>query len=201
MGCDVCYTNHAEADQDDMDSLMTLLTVAGVTFLICVPGADDVMLNYQSLSHHDVLHLRSIFGVKPAPEFEAWLARMGMTDASGRLLEDGGRAPGLRQLMADAGVALTQEGSLPAAPAPVDATGAPEAPADRMPDLWAALRPTTPARIGLGRVGDTVPLRPVLDFQLAHAAARDARACRTRHRRAGGSARAAPDPDRAERRA
>ncbi len=105
MGCDVCYTNHAEADQDDMDSLMTLLTVAGVTFLICVPGADDVMLNYQSLSHHDVLHLRSIFGVKPAPEFEAWLARMGMTDAGGRLLEDGAQASGLRRLMADAGVA------------------------------------------------------------------------------------------------
>ena len=59
MGCDVCYTNHAEADQDDMDNLMTLLTVAGVTFLICVPGADDIMLNYQSLSHHDALYLRA----------------------------------------------------------------------------------------------------------------------------------------------
>ncbi len=87
MGCDVCYTNHAEADQDDMDTLATLLTVAGVTFLICVPGADDVMLNYQSLSHHDALALRATFGVKPAPEFEAWLARMGMLDSGGRLAE------------------------------------------------------------------------------------------------------------------
>ena len=87
MGCDVCYTNHAEADQDDMDNLATLLTVAGVTFLICVPGADDVMLNYQSLSHHDALFLRATFGLKPAPEFEAWLERVGLQDAAGRLIE------------------------------------------------------------------------------------------------------------------
>ncbi len=85
MGCDVCYTNHAEADQDDMDTLMTLLTVAGVTFLIAVPGADDVMLNYQSASFHDMLYLRSQFGVRAAPEFEAWLDGMGMTDAVGRI--------------------------------------------------------------------------------------------------------------------
>ncbi|GLK77257.1 ethanolamine ammonia lyase large subunit [Methylopila jiangsuensis] len=87
MGCDVCYTNHAEADQDDMDGLMTLLTVAGVTFLIAVPGADDVMLNYQSLSFHDMLYLRSTLGVKAAPEFEAWLERMGMVGPGGRINE------------------------------------------------------------------------------------------------------------------
>jgi len=85
MGCDVCYTNHAEADQDDMDTLMTLLAVAGVNFVITVPGADDVMLNYQSLSYHDLLYLRSNFATRPAPEFEAWLARMDMTDRNGRL--------------------------------------------------------------------------------------------------------------------
>ena len=85
MGCDVCYTNHAEADQDDMDTLMTLLTAAGVTFVIAVPGADDVMLNYQSLSYHDILFLRSTFGVKPAPEFEAWLEKMDMVDRAGRM--------------------------------------------------------------------------------------------------------------------
>ncbi|OYV25259.1 MAG: ethanolamine ammonia lyase large subunit [Acidocella sp. 20-63-7] len=85
MGCDVCYTNHAEADQDDMDTLMTLLTVAGVTFVIAVPGADDVMLNYQSLSYHDILYLRSTFGVRAAPEFEAWLERMDMVDRAGRV--------------------------------------------------------------------------------------------------------------------
>ena len=102
MGCDVCYTNHAEADQDDMDNLMTLLTVAGVTFLICVPGADDVMLNYQSLSHHDALHLRSIFGVRPAPEFEAWLDRMGMTEPGGRLADLAPHHPSLRRLLGPA---------------------------------------------------------------------------------------------------
>jgi ethanolamine ammonia-lyase large subunit len=85
MGCDVCYTNHAEADQDDMDSLMTLLTVAGCTFLICVPGGDDVMLSYQSLSYHDALYLRATMGRRAAPEFEDWLARMNLLDAQGRI--------------------------------------------------------------------------------------------------------------------
>jgi ethanolamine ammonia-lyase large subunit len=74
MGCDVCYTNHAEADQDDMDSLLTLLGVAGVNYIMGVPGADDVMLNYQSTSFHDALYVRRVLGLKPAPEFEAWLA-------------------------------------------------------------------------------------------------------------------------------
>jgi ethanolamine ammonia-lyase large subunit len=74
MGCDVCYTNHAEADQDDMDTLLTLLGAAGVNYIMGVPGADDVMLHYQSTSFHDALYLRRVFGLKPAPEFEAWLA-------------------------------------------------------------------------------------------------------------------------------
>src|SRR6184192_1601711 len=78
MGCDVCYTNHAEADQDDMDALMTLLGVAGCTYIMGVPGADDVMLSYQSTSFHDALYLRGVLGLKPAPEFEQWLARMGL---------------------------------------------------------------------------------------------------------------------------
>jgi ethanolamine ammonia-lyase large subunit len=73
MGCDVCYTNHAEADQDDMDALLTLLGAAGVNYIMGVPGADDVMLNYQSTSFHDALYLRRILGLRPAPEFEAWL--------------------------------------------------------------------------------------------------------------------------------
>jgi ethanolamine ammonia-lyase large subunit len=73
MGCDVCYTNHAEADQDDMDTLLTLLGAAGVNYIMGVPGADDVMLQYQSTSFHDALYLRSILGLRPAPEFEAWL--------------------------------------------------------------------------------------------------------------------------------
>jgi ethanolamine ammonia-lyase large subunit len=74
MGCDVCYTNHAEADQDDMDTLLTLLGTAGVNYIMGVPGADDVMLNYQSTSFHDALYLRRVLGLKAAPEFEAWLA-------------------------------------------------------------------------------------------------------------------------------
>ena len=99
MGCDVCYTNHAEADQDDMDSLMTLLTVAGCNFLICVPGSDDVMLSYQSLSYHDALYLRSAMGVRAAPEFEAWLAEVGIARPDGtiRALADGA-SPFVRQL-------------------------------------------------------------------------------------------------------
>jgi ethanolamine ammonia-lyase large subunit len=73
MGCDVCYTNHAEADQDDMDVLLTLLGAAGVNYIMGVPGADDVMLHYQSTSFHDALYLRRALGLRPAPEFEAWL--------------------------------------------------------------------------------------------------------------------------------
>jgi len=75
MGCDVCYTNHAEADQDDMDGLLTLLGNAGVNYIMGVPGADDVMLNYQSTSFHDALYLRALLGLKPAPEFDVWLER------------------------------------------------------------------------------------------------------------------------------
>jgi ethanolamine ammonia-lyase large subunit len=85
MGIDVCYTNHAEADQDDMDTLMTVLAVAGTNFLIAVPGADDIMLSYQSLSYHDVLGLRQLLKLRPAPEFDAWLQHMGMLDGRGRL--------------------------------------------------------------------------------------------------------------------
>ena len=81
MGCDICYTNHAEADQDDMDALLTMLGAAGVNYIMGVPGADDIMLNYQSTSFHDALYLRRLLGLRPAPEFEAWLA----SDARRRL--------------------------------------------------------------------------------------------------------------------
>jgi ethanolamine ammonia-lyase large subunit len=86
MGCDVCYTNHAEADQDDMDTLLTLLAVAGVTYVMGVPGADDIMLNYQSTSFHDVLAIRQVLGLAPAPEFAAWLDAMGVTATDGGVL-------------------------------------------------------------------------------------------------------------------
>lgn len=84
MGEDVCYTNHAEADQDDMDMLLTLLGVAGCNFVMGIPGADDIMLGYQSTSFHDVAWLRRVLGKRPAPEFEAWLERMGILSAAGR---------------------------------------------------------------------------------------------------------------------
>jgi ethanolamine ammonia-lyase large subunit len=83
MGCDVCYTNHAEADQNDMDILLTSLAVAGVTFVMGVPGADDVMLSYQSTSFHDVLATRQMLGLRPAPEFAEWLTRVGLMDERG----------------------------------------------------------------------------------------------------------------------
>jgi ethanolamine ammonia-lyase large subunit len=85
LGVDVCYTNHAQADQDDMDTLLTLLGTAGVTFIMGVPGADDIMLNYQSTSFHDALYVREVLALKRAPEFEAWLQQMQITDAQGRL--------------------------------------------------------------------------------------------------------------------
>ncbi|CAJ0722357.1 MULTISPECIES: ethanolamine ammonia-lyase subunit EutB [Ralstonia] len=93
MGCDVCYTNHAEADQDDMDTLLTLFGVAGIHFIMGVPGADDIMLNYQSTSFHDALYLRDSLGLRPAPEFEAWLQSMGIVDAAGRLQDATARQP------------------------------------------------------------------------------------------------------------
>jgi ethanolamine ammonia-lyase large subunit len=86
MGCDVCYTNHAEADQDDMDTLLTLLGVAGVNFIMGIPGADDIMLNYQSTSFHDALYVRAVLGLRRAPEFERWLQQMGIADATGNLM-------------------------------------------------------------------------------------------------------------------
>jgi ethanolamine ammonia-lyase large subunit len=89
MGCDVCYTNHAEADQNDMDVLLNLLGTAGCNFVMGVPGSDDIMLNYQSTSFHDALYLRRVLGLKPAPEFEAWLKQMEIfTDAAQSTLND-----------------------------------------------------------------------------------------------------------------
>jgi ethanolamine ammonia-lyase large subunit len=93
LGVDVCYTNHAEADQDDMDNLLTLLAAAGVSFIMGVPGADDVMLNYQSTSFHDALYIRDLFGLKRAPEFDDWLFQAGLAGADFRLAADTGQLP------------------------------------------------------------------------------------------------------------
>ena len=102
MGVDVCYTNHAAADQDDMDDLLTLLGVAGVNFVMGVPGGDDIMLNYQSTSFHDALYVREVLGLRPAPEFEAWLMRTGLSGADGRMLELDRAEPARRRLIESA---------------------------------------------------------------------------------------------------
>jgi ethanolamine ammonia-lyase large subunit len=100
MGCDVCYTNHAQADQDDADTLLTMLGVAGVNYIMGVPGADDIMLSYQSTSFHDAAYLRQALGLRPAPEFESWLERMKVTRGDGRLLiETEGNAPLTHRLL------------------------------------------------------------------------------------------------------
>ncbi len=103
MGCDICYTNHAEADSDDMDNLLVLLASAGLNFMMGVPGADDVMLNYQSTSFHDALFVRELLGLQRAPEFEAWLQAQGISDAQGRLLASASqRLTGLQAMIAAA---------------------------------------------------------------------------------------------------
>ncbi|MDR3153372.1 MAG: ethanolamine ammonia-lyase subunit EutB [Deltaproteobacteria bacterium] len=88
MGADVCYTNHIRADQDDMDVLLCMLAAGGITYVMGLPGADDVMLNYQSTSYHDVCWVRKLLGRRPAPEFEAWLESFGITDSEGGLLPE-----------------------------------------------------------------------------------------------------------------
>jgi ethanolamine ammonia-lyase large subunit len=101
MGCDVCYTNHAEADQNDMDNLLTLLGVAGCSFVMGIPGSDDIMLNYQTTSFHDALYARRALGLKPSPEFEQWLTRMQiMRDADRHILHDALPEPFARSLKA-----------------------------------------------------------------------------------------------------
>jgi ethanolamine ammonia-lyase large subunit len=105
---DVCYTNHADADQDDMDTLLVLLAAAGLNFMMGVPGADDVMLNYQSTSFHDALFVRKLLHRRRAPEFEAWLRAAGITDEDGALLPPGARAmPALANSLV-AGVAAAE---------------------------------------------------------------------------------------------
>ena len=170
MGCDICYTNHAEADQDDMDALLTLLAAAGCSFIMGVPGADDIMLNYQSTSFHDALYARRLLNKRPAPEFEEWLARMGLGDASPPHL---GSLPQVRRAEVAAGI--SSEGEHPGnmleaigmelAPASVDVSSR---------EVWNRLREVTPARIGIETTGVSQPIAANLDFQKDHAMARDA---------------------------
>ena len=93
MGCDICYTNHAEADQNDMDTLLTLLGVAGINFIMGIPGSDDIMLNYQTTSFHDALYARKVLGLRPSPEFEEWLLKLGLFSDDNTLSSSGRLAP------------------------------------------------------------------------------------------------------------
>ena len=99
MGCDICYTNHTEADQNDVDTLLTLLSVAGVNYIMGVAGSDDIMLNYQTTSFHDALYARKVLGLKPAPEFEAWLEKMGIVDPSNSSRLNNQITYGLREIL------------------------------------------------------------------------------------------------------
>jgi ethanolamine ammonia-lyase large subunit len=100
MGLDICYTNHADADDDDIATMLTMLGVAGASFVICTPGGDDIMLNYQSASYHDALYVREVLGLRPAPEFEAWLDRTGLLDEQGGIRDVSGTAHPLKELAA-----------------------------------------------------------------------------------------------------
>jgi ethanolamine ammonia-lyase large subunit len=115
LGVDVCYTNHAEADQDDMDNLLTLLAAAGVTFIMGVPGADDVMLNYQSTSFHDALYVRDVFALKRAPEFDDWLVHAGLADAGFRLAGHAGLLPDFASRLIDQNASNLRTGATNAA--------------------------------------------------------------------------------------
>ena len=145
MGCDICYTNHAEADQDDMDTLLVLLGAAGINFIMGVPGADDVMLNYQSTSFHDALFLRETLGLARAPEFEAWLQRMQITAAPMASLCN--RA--VRQSGAAQHGRPRRTGRIMSAVTP-----SPGRPGVR----------ATPARLALGRAGTGMPTDETLRF-------------------------------------
>lgn len=148
MGVDACYTNHAEADQNDNDSLISQLALAGCTYFMGVPGADDIMLGYQSTSFHDMNYLRQVFGLRAAPEFDSWLQKMAITSPENHLLKTSLKNP-LFNIVSDG---VSRQGKNP----------------------WKTLRQHTAARINLGDSGSSLPTKERLKFQMDHATARDA---------------------------
>ena len=183
MGCDVCYTNHAEADQDDMDALLTLITAAGCSFIMGVPGADDIMLNYQSTSFHDALYARRILNKRPAPEFEEWQQRVlpnlpdaAFVSANGHsppaLLNLPFQAPPMEELGQEA--AAIDDGGFDPGDVLAGSLSVVNGGIAVSPPDWERLRAWTPARIGIPLTGVSQPTEQQLEFQRDHAQARDA---------------------------
>ncbi len=175
MGCDVCYTNHAQADQDDMDNLLILLGAAGCNFIMGIPGADDIMLGYQSTSFHDAQFLRQTLGLKPAPEFEIWLEKMGVTDGQGHIQSPGAvikslsrSAPTSAKMLLSAPVQTSHSNVLGE---PVNLSAPEGGVGSAIEQSW---KSHTSARILLPRAGASIATSERLDFHLAHANARDA---------------------------
>ena len=182
MGVDVCYTNHAEADQDDMDTLLTLLGVAGCNFVMGIPGADDIMLGYQTTSFHDMQYLRQVLGVKPAPEFEAWLHKMNVVDERDHIRPLADVVKRFTTSAPNATKALLS--SSENTNANIEDTNRENTNIEYSMSQWEAQRSVialraewkkwTVARVAQERAGASLATSERLDFQLAHANARDA---------------------------
>jgi hypothetical protein len=171
MGCDVCYTNHAAADQNSADNLLLLLTAAGCNYFMGVPCSDDVMLNYQSTSYHDALAARRLFQLRPAPEFLAWLQNMGIYRGTEPASLDSSSRRGAQLMRGFWRRRWNWRFINPCLP---KITNSPDAPDHDLPEIVKKVRAQTPARLLAGRSGAAYRTSTQLELREAHAAARDA---------------------------